>query len=449
MSIPMTGTSSLFKRLGREIALVNEYAAYVDSNLTSDGAVVFAEYTSAQRDVVNGLDDILASLRSAESSFNASVIDLGQQTAQTMAADDLSVPSMTLPEALAEIKDQMTLGGWAISQPAISAAAVSLPTTNAGDGAQLIVAKRPNGLPLVYAFGETFNAVCVTDYYLDGGGAQGVEQFQLVAETSVDASNYQWPVGSGVDATINAIFGPKSSFVGDSSFEQWTGTALTNWTRISGTWGSTIVKANVTDAQNGFGGLYTVNFVQSADQSEIQQQMQRVSAGSTYAIGFFLKLNSGSGTIRISLRDADEESGTLTQDNGFPASVAWTINSTNFPTGVWTLATGVFFTPTFTPAAGVAVVINVQSSGALDCNLDDLAVVGLDPLYAGGPSYAIFSGYTPFQRDDRFRFTVTADNDATKFSRSLDRFWSLAANNTYLPMTSGTPNVSDALISLS
>lgn len=449
MSIPLTGTSSLFVRLGREIALVNEYSDQMQTDFTTNTDTVYAQYQSAQRDVVNGLTDIIASLRSAESSFNASIIDIGQQTLQIMAADDTGADSYTLQEALLVLKDQMTLGGWYISQPTITAAADSLTTTNSGSGAQAISAKTPNGLPLMSALAETMDAVCTSDYYLNGGGSQGTETFSLISTPSVDFPQYNWPQGSGTNTTINAVFGPKSSLAGDSSFESWTSNTPNNWTVVSGTPGTTILKANTTAAQNTFGGLYCLEFVQSANGSEIQQTLSTSTAGATYAIGGFIKRNSGTtGTLYVGLRNASLSSGYLTMDNGWPAYATFTING-SYTVDTWTLFNTFLYSPTVSPADGIAIVIGFTASGASTVDLDDVCITQPQPIYTGGPTYQIYSGYTPFVKGDRFRWTVSADNNNTTFSRSLNRFWATDANNVRLPSTTGTANVANSLITLS
>lgn len=450
--IPLTGVSSLFKRLGREIALVNKKSQEQATGFTVDINTIFADYSSTQRDVVNELDGIAESLRGSESGFNSSIISIGQQTLQRMAADDLNVDSLSLTASLNELQFQMEQTGNTIGQPTISATANSLTTVNQGNGVQLIAATTPNGLPLIHSFNEVFDIVCTSDYFLDGGGSQGVENFQLTGQPAVDSSSFEWPKGSGVDTSIQAAFSQKSSIVADSSFENWnTDGSLVSWPSTAGTFGTTIVKTATDSAQNGFAGSWVVRFVQSANASQIEGNLQSVSAATTYAFAIFCKLNNAAhtGKLTISLKSAAAGGTTLTQDNGFPCAREFTINNTNYPAGTWVLTTGFFSTPTFTPNDGVKVAIRAESSGSLDFSVDTFCLLQMTPLYPGGPQYQIFSGYTPFRREDRFRFTVSANNNTDTFSRSLDRFWSLRENNVRFPYTTGTPTISNSLITLS
>ncbi len=444
-----------FTRFGHLIGMMNKMSDYVGSAFASDCNDIYADYVTTDRELLNSLESFRDNLRSAESAFNSELIGIAQQTIIAMIADDLGVEpsSLSVDQAVDQLRQQMELDGESISLPTITVSKTSLAYVNSGSGDIVYSNKTGNGLPLLHAFdADTINFQCISDSYVDGGASAGAESFSVISTYSVDNESWEWPHGSGLNTQVNAGLSIRNSLATDSSFESWSSTnELTLWTRTVGAYGTVINKETHSwSAGQQQTGLYAIKWVLSGAnlEGEITQEFSGIIPAQAYAISLAVLLNTvTSGTIKIFLRENVTGGSTLVDDAGNNCEVSITVNNSNFTVGTYSFARGILFTPTLIPEAGALIVIEVTAGTALNVSTDDFCIVTAGPAYPGGPQVGIMSGYTVFAREDKFQLTVSANNNRNKFSRSTDRLFGLRESNIRIP-ASASPTISDSLITI-
>ena len=114
--------------------------------------------------------------------------------------------------------------------------------TNTGNGVNAVSAKRGDGLVQEQTYPEDVRILCLNDAQT-GRATAGQEQFSYVgAVAEPDVWAYDYPIGSGVTTTLNAIDATQSASGGNvltnSDFERSTSNLPNQWVAAAGVAGT-------------------------------------------------------------------------------------------------------------------------------------------------------------------------------------------------------------------
>lgn len=444
MSIPLTGTGGLFTRIGALAAGLNELNAARGAGLNARDVLIRAQYETAQQDVLDGLLDATQSWQSQDQ-WASQLKSYAQQTLLRMAQDDGWVVT-TFADALAYLRHQM-IGAGTVAAPTDSINKFAVTTTpaavtgNVGDGIMRSSLISPiDGQALDYCLAETITSICNTHSYPGGSATAGQEGFAVIGQTAArDPLAYEWPSGSGISIADNAA-SDVSGVITDGAFENWNVNVPTSWTTITGP--TTISKSPAP-----YTGLAALRITgDGATLTRLEQEVANLQPQTCYPINCWMQGSAGlaAGVLRISLQDVsntiiNDEAGTA---NSFSVTLS-TLPAAWGPTGI---KGGFFRTPRLLPSTVKLVIqLTTAATNAKTLDLDRLSMIGVDPVYPGGPYQKIFSGATPFAINDAFTNAITNAWTTAKFVSVLARLWDLPANNIRIPsLNVGT--ISDGLI---
>lgn len=448
-----TDPGGLFVRLGRIGKLAHLLDTYQDGL-----PAVFDSLVAQYQDTLQAVGGFVAQQQLGLLRSTSSVMGFAQATAQQtvlqmVEADEPAVArSMSL--ALREVIRQMVLQSKTVQSSNVTFVETALPT-NDGTGQLVTSDKRGDGLVQENAFTEQTRIVCTADSY-SGGATEGREVFTLTGEApSAGVWDYDYPQGSGASVTTRAISAdddatPGANLLTNGDMEEWTDDAtpeLESWTLEVGTWG--------TDAQQsatGYRGDFALRINAGATNTAIYQEFdsdEGTSASLTpltsYAVHFWIREGAAAVSAGVLTVELVDDGGTVINDeqgvaNSFTVDLT-SVGSTYIP------QSGLFRLPAAPPAV-VRLRFRISTDLATDFILiDDVCMAALTAMYTGGPGFVIFSGATPFVRDDGWELDV--DNDRPEFLASwqglFDRLFGMRQLGLLLP-SSGTPNIDDALI---
>jgi hypothetical protein len=431
------------------------------ANIKSIGPAIDAiqaQFQSADQGLVGSLYSTRDGYRQVHSQLTRYLQSLAQATVIQMVQDAFPLAAGTLASTLPFLISQMVSTAQTVQKPTVST--TPTPGTNVGAGILYATPLAANGIQNDYASSETISGTCTTDG--QGTGTAGQEAFTFVspaAESSTLA--FDWPLGSGVSKAQNAVDALSDNTGGNllqnGSFKTWTNPTVgpDNWLLGPGADPAQITQATGANVYKGASGLAIIG--DGTTLTAINQPFKATTStagnsGGTgaalkpltqYAINCVLRLSvvPAAGVLEIDLTDG---LGNILNDAaGTPNSL-----SISLPGGTTSfVAHGTFFrTPAVVPATGYRLRVRLTTALSAGSTLyfGHLALQAASPLYAGGPSLALFSGSPDFILGDNF--SVTASNNyGSKWQLLADRLFGMRALGLQLP-SGGSPTVLDSLI---
>jgi hypothetical protein len=456
MAIPLTGAGSWGVRTGHIIgaglcrdAGANDLLYYLYSVLKGKVDVIQGDFSAGalSRGTV---DDMLGQLQSAQAAGRAWTSYLqgrAQQALLDMANLDQGVQapaSQTLAQAVKLLVAQMTTSGDSVQQAAFAAAAPAALGTPAGQPVLAVSLTGPDGKALQYVFPEKLGFTATGDAQASPSLA-GVEPFAVAGPPNVtDPLSGNWPGGSGcrqsltsVDATQGAAGG---NLLTNSGFETFTvANTPDGWTILVGVAGADILRglspyAGTSDLQLAGDG---------ATLSALAQTLTGLTPATVYAVNFFTKVSAvpAAGVLEVSLVDG---ANAVVND----AAGAANLVSVALPgaTTAYAAHAAFFRTPALLPAQlKLRVRLSTALSAGVAAHVDHLALAKVaQPLYAGGPYAAVFSGAAKVLAGDQWVVAVT-QTTASKWQQAAERIFGMRALGLTLPF-SATPTIPESLI---
>lgn len=463
--------TTLATRWGKEIAGVNEACTYAGTTAVNRADTIDGQFSAfaSQRDVTDDLYEELAKVQSGLSEWTEYLASLPGLTLQAMCRDDSARPETDdLLGWFAKLNRDMVSQAESFTRPTVTGTVAVSQTyggSNVGDGYLISSVIDPvDGVGCYYAHSEVIRLRCVASSY-DGSATAGSEDFNVLGETSVAALDPRWPKGSGADTTIVAVTPVTAAVLDGGRLDDsdWTGTSLTDWNAVGGTFGAAangVISKSTTSTYtpNVSGAAFALMTGDAALHLGIYQALDQenvvVKANTNYAFQFWIKASSGSGSAGLSVAFRDGSASIITDNAASSQEVTFSSGTVNGSNGVWTRIAGVLRTPRSLPTE---LRFDIRTNGTAlaagrTLGIDHVTLAEMERVYDGGPFIKVIAGATAFAVDDGFTDTIANDKTTTNFVRSLDRVFDLKGNSIRLTTavigsaTPGTGTQSDALI---
>lgn len=444
MTIALTGTGGIFTRLGVISGGLNELNAARGAALNTRDTTVRAQFQAAQQDVLDGLLGAKQSWQ-AQDDWATQLKTYAQNTLLRMARDDGWTGS-TFAQALEYLRVQMVGAGTmilpdnSINKPTVTITPAAA-TGIVGNGTMRASLVSPiDGLALDYPLAETLSVVCTSHSYSGGSAVAGRETFATIGAVAArDPLAYEWPAGSGVAGTTQAV-DDANNFVTDGAFETWVVNVPTYWT-------TTVGVATVSKGVAPYTGASCLRITgDGATLTRLEQTLAGLSPQRAYGFNLWMLRSAGlaAGVMRFRLVDATNA--VINDEAGNPNEVNVTLSTLPTAWGATSIQGTFFRTPRLLPATvKLEVVLTTAITNTATLDLDRLSLAEADQAYNGGPFVKVFSGSVPFAVNDTFTAAVTNSFGTTKFARELDRLWDLRDNGVRIP-SKAVGSISDALV---
>lgn len=445
-----SGSNSLFPRLGRigKALYILNPAQSATLTLAND---LLGRYPAIDQDLSGPVAIARQGLISAiPSSWYGSAQQLAQATLLRMVAADQPTRAGSIQEAMVELVRQMAAGSVSVKRCTVAATPTAF-SYNVGNGQVVLATQRGDGLILENLFAETANVTCVADS-ATGGVAAGSERFQYVGTPTgaAQVSDYDWPLGSGANATANGASALVENPTGrnllvNSSFDRWTGATVDNWT-MSGTFSkeSSLVYVAGGEAIRAAAGATPTLFQQFGLSAGTNATLTPLTS---IAVAFWMRGSAAlsGGTLRVELVDGSNAA--INDATGNPARVDFALNGLGT---TYAARSGIIRTPLVLPAV-YRLRINVQTTPAGgDLIVDHFAASTLNTSYQGGPGWAVFAGSTNWRSGDGAAVATTNDRGGASnlgtFQTLFDRLFGMRQLGLLLASNS-SPTIPDTLIS--
>jgi hypothetical protein len=471
MSITLTGTGGLFTRQGKFFQALRSANIYLgDTDLTGSETVpdavgtsitdIYAQFASADQDVIDGLFTQRDSTRSALDGWKSYLKGRCEDALKKQVHRDVTLVDYTVEGALKELITQMSgSGGLYSPDNDVDASTVSATRTaasaNTGDGNLVVSVLRTDGRTNELALAETLEALCDSDSQ-EGGTARN-ETWTVKGEpVASDPLKWDAPDGSGASATLTCVDATQDNAGGNlltnSDFEDWTSNVPDNWTLLVGTAGTTIDDETVTiydtdgtkslEIIGDAGGTLTA-IAQTFDSSDGTEA--ELEPNTVYQINFWCKKSASlaAGTLQIGLVDGSNNA--INDDAGTANTYSLANGSI---TTSWVAYSYTFLTPRVLPTTiKLRVRVSVALTDGESVYIDNLAMAEATELYTGGPWVSIFSGLTDYVIGDKITIAVS-NNYAGTIQTYFDRVFGMRELGLQLPSdTAGTETIADSLFS--
>lgn len=433
--------ATLFARLGHQAAGLNEENTAVGATLTARVNTVFADYTSADQDEVDGIYSQRDVARSSFDQIKQYWQTLSTNTLIDMIVDGTVYNPTDLVSALGYLRLEMLAQSATLDDPSTSLT-LTAGSGNTGNGTGSASGNfAPYNVQNDYLLQETITLTCSSDGYPGGGATQGQEVFSYLGEAQQPNLAWNWPAGSNAAGTLTVSDPAVDDILTNGSFDTWPSAtaAPTDWTLGVGTFGTTIVRSATS-----YRGTYALSFVGNG--SELTEIKQEITLAPNSVYCFQVQMRSdgavAAGIITFSLVDAN---GTVINDE-FGGAMTLTVTCASDLTSSYAAKKIYFFSPGVLPTQ---VFLRIKASTAITNTevilMDDIGFTLADQLYTGGPYLKLFAGSTPFAVGDTFALAITNDRTAATFVSYLDNIWDLRTNGILIP-SSNAPTISNALI---
>lgn len=469
MSINFT---RLFTTLGKLCGGLNEVNTFLGTTIPArattlltqfDGLAVYAPLVSTIPQTEAQEQGGSTAWVSMLSSFaTSSIID------ETIAANPLVNPSFA--NCLAELVREMTISSITVAsaQCQQTLASIGSPT---GDESFVISLLNPYvAVSSDYVIPDVILITCSQDS--SHGATEWQEVFTFAGLPGVSpATNYAYGTagfGAGTLTAINATDpAVEGGLVTDPAFLSWGTGGSSNvpqdWSIYSGTAGTNVFQISGHEPRGAANPVIEL----VGDGSTVVKVRQEVTVvpGSSYALNFrtfMVTDETGHWVISVSLTNS---TGSAVTGPGSYSNVVTSTSSATLPAswGTSNVFTGTFVAPTVIPTGGVFLEIRLALSSSLTspapassaAYVDYCSLVQETPLYAGGPSYVLFSGITaPVQGDARTSTIVlnTSTGGSTSITgsllRGIDRLTGGLAQYapTFLPSVTSAATESNSLV---
>lgn len=457
MTVPLTGSNALFDRLGRLIKASNDVRT-LQTTITTDLANINDEYTD-NPELVAGLNIELTAFINGNLALMESIRSAIVSTIIEMVHEDVSLPQKTLPNAMAELIEQMQDNTESINGSTVSAS-VSAISGSVGTGQCIVslLSRYDKTLENVRgdSRGERLILTCTADAQV--GGTAGRETFSVLGGAATAGRYTQaWPTGSGIaasigvsDPSIDAGSSPGYNVLTNSDMEDWTSNVPRQWTIVVGS------ASTIQQSADEFRGVSSMLIIGTgAELTKIKQSFAsgtgtrgRLKPKTRYSLGFWIKRGASAiaaGVARVSVQDG--LGAVLNAADATRVDAAESVTVSGLTTS-WEFRSVEFVTPEVLPS-GLQVVIELTTAmtNTREIYIDDLYCTEMIQLgEAGAPFVLLIPGATPFIFGDRFSVAIT-NNDEGRFVRELDRFLAMYESGLLFPSnTAGSETILDSLI---
>src|SRR5574343_756701 len=432
MSVTLTGTGGLFKRLGRLFGAMADVTALKGGTATArvlSGASMQTRGTNITADLAESpaLSDHVTApwgaidgWRSAQTSLYSAFRSMAEDMVIRQVDLDASLPQRTLTTALIELIRQMRASSDSVNASTVAAGAQTAVGTPAGNPVVVLSTKGSDGYILQTLFAETLRFQITGD---TGTGATARQEPLTVRGQAAADSVYShlWPGGSAASLSLSLVNAQLDNSGGNkltnSDFETFsTANYPDNWTALLGVAGTNFFAAGSSDA---------------------------------YTLQNALKITGDGGGTLTSLAPTLNKATSTTAGSGGSPDTLQPLPQYPFCAKVKVSASYVTFSGTCRPPAVLPSTykLRIDLSPAIDNGksvyIDDLALAEMTPLYSGGPAIAAFAASTNPAAGDAW--TIALTNTMGVMAAWMERVFSLRDKGLQLPY-SGSPTVADSLV---
>ncbi len=466
-----SAVGNLFNRLGRIAGLVENLSSYQQTQLslmtdtTTGIGVQFAAEPDIQAIIGGTYIGLLNSFgglggiaqTAAVATINRMVFRDNPQAGQTL-------QSYNTLTSIKEVIRQMGLAGATVQAMTVTATTAAF--IGMGNGVINVSTKRPSdGRTLENAYSEELLFTVQTDSYGPTNATEGNEALLITSEGALsDLFAFDWPLGSGSRATLNAIDGSASNSSGNlltnSGFEDFTSDVPDNWTLVVGTGGvnvfeeSTLVYDPPPNKALRFLGDSSTLIELTQEFSNASGTLGQLITNTQYSFNIFMRrdgVQAAAGVLEISLVD---ENNVIIQDEA-GVDNAFTIDLTGSNavplTTVYQAYKGVFRTPAIMPdELFLRMRLTTAITTGRSVYLDKISFGVMTQIYTSGPFVAVHSGSIPFLIGDYGTATISNSRDSATLNTwqvVFVRFFpNEMLNNELMLPSSSVPTISDTLI---
>lgn len=456
MALTYDGSNGIFTRLGKLFGMADAVRTH-QLDLKTRMLALQAEYSDADFHMIAGL---LANMEARLQATGAILGDIQQACVNTLVEtcyeDSLVSTRGVLPEknveqALLYLQREMVADSETVDRTTISKSAVAAGSGNTGNGTLLFselppLAMAAGGTQYPHCRSERIEVRCVQDAQ-DGSIRAGEERFELRGWAAYPNLDYRFPAGSGVRMRMAAVHAGVDSGaryenqLRNSNFESFTSNLPDGWTAVTGSAGTHFAQ----ETSIYYRGASALKFIgDGSNLTKIRQQLGSVDgtpntivADRLYCLTAVVRVNgsASAGVIRFSLEDSG---GTEVSSTGMTQS--YTVGTT------YARVTTYFRAPLALPSTVYAVVelTTALNSGGI-FYIDELVLVEMQQIAAGGVGIVLAAGNTNFVANDALRLLVT-NNGEGLINTAMDRMFRLYETGVVLP-NSAAPTILDSLIS--
>jgi hypothetical protein len=452
MTIALTGTGGLFKRIGVASGRIqNTFSEQGLLSLTAPNisagtfwASMQAQFasTTAQSDILDGfVQNELAAMRTP-SSVNQLLQTRMSNLLVRQVNDDTPLKAYTPLYAMVELIRQMIANGDYVNSCAVSAT-VTPNGSNIGTAVLASSVLGPQGVNWQHVIPETLFAKITNDSY-NGSATPYSEPYTLNGNTPLGGNNpnnmLTWnstslygatqDSGSGAQITGNIVDAAKyqgtgagGNILNNGDFLTFTSNTPNQWTITVGAAGTQILAGGAGSGVIG-GSSNSLSIAgDGSTLSSLQQQLGNAGGssvalkpGTVYAGCVWLKKVSGAtGNMSISLVNG---SGSVVDNINGTAQTPISALDLSTLTTSYVAHTFFFQTPAVIPASGIFLRMNLTTAinASHSINVSNLALCVAPQAYVGGPYVAIFSGGTASQQGDNYNDAIANDYATTSGS---------------------------------
>jgi hypothetical protein len=462
-------TTVFFTRMGKLFGMAAAVRTH-QANLETKLSGILGEYSGNDIQYLSSLVDNIN--RRIEDAGRV-VSDIHRAATQTLIEtfdEDListqggGLENKTIPDAIKELIRQMQAAGTPVTtnKNTESVGSASAASGNVGNGKFLMTALASlSETTSAYAFNypsikkETIRALCVTDA-TGGQTTENGEAFRITGQRADPNLGFEWPKGSGINQII-AVASPRVhngrkpgvNICRNSDFEAFTSNAPDHWEVNTGIAGSDIEESTTAHTQDKalkFTGNGSTLIALKQVLNSASGTLGQVRPNRAFTISFAVRRDGTSpsaGALRIAVKAPDGSTfndGSVGRDMGIDLAHGSITTS-------YVVHTIVCQSPLSIPKGSY---ITIQTSTAFTSGteilIDDLVIAECHQPMAGGVSFQIIGGSTPFAFDDEFTIAVANSYDG-KFVVEFDRFFDMQRLGLVLPSVASGETINDNLIS--
>lgn len=456
MAIALTGTNGLFTRLGKILLILADTNTWQGTTLAGDVSSLYGQFTNTiGLSLIDGNDAQFNSGQLSAEGYLAYLQTVAQSVINEMVyADVPQLSNSDLGLSLAELIRQMKVSSDSVKADTI-AQTVTAGSSNHGTGVCVCSTKTADGLVAEYSYPETVTLTCTSDTS-NSAVTAGNEGFTATGQVAItDTLSWQYPGGSVAQLSLSAINATADNSQGNlltnSDFETWTVSNIPDdWTIATGTAGTTVLRSSTA-----YRGTYSLNLHGNGSENTCVTQLFNDSSGTPgiplyqtqYALSVWVKVDvvPAAGVLTFDLYDG---SAVIADQQG--TNNTYSITLSGLGNTNWNNYNITFRTPYIMPTT---VKLRIRLSAALTNNrnvyIDSLGFGVTSQLYQGGPSFAVFSGATPFYHPDYFSAAITNNHGGASnlkdFQTGFQRLFNMTQLGLILP-SAASPTISNGLI---
>ena len=449
MAVTLTGTNSLFQRLGRLFFIAEKVEAHQglvagDSNsLFAEIQDAVAEYDAQDIHMISdftGTDSTLAHQKNSANIYNE-ISQVAQTTVIEMVNDDTTLNQKTLRKALVELIDQMSTSAH-VEDAVFSVAGDDAPTaiTGTGDGKYFTSSSNGEGKKFQYLRVGSTTLECVKDAQISG--TAGRETFTLKSNKAIsDIRDPAFPGGYGntnsivvSDPSHQQQTGVGRNMLANGNFETFTvANPPDNWTVVTGTLGTTLL-SEATVVHRGSKALEIVG--NGSQLTKITQTFNTTGQTTAkfrpetrYGMCFWVRVDAvvSTGVLKVRIYKADGSTVLDTADIAIALSTELTDNT-------WTAQAVTFSTPLVLESSyKISVELTTAVTNTAHVYIDGLQVFRMQNLTNDASFHiAVIPGATDFKLEDEAKLAIT-QSTVSKFQKYLNKFLGLERMGIQMP----------------